>query len=70
MTSSQFKGILDRFTDFTSDNLRHLFRRVNTTVIFNNFKELAVRFLRFDTSQCAFLVIVIVQYCVFIGPPA
>ncbi len=45
MTSSQFKGLVSRFTSFTTANLRNVFSKVKLDVIFQNIKDLAVSIL-------------------------
>ena len=43
MTSSQFSGILDRLTKFTSQNLKKLIAHMNLDSFFANVDKVAVR---------------------------
>ena len=42
MTSSQFSGIIDRLTAFTSQNLKKLIKHMNLDSFFANVDKLAV----------------------------
>ncbi|XP_057289695.1 uncharacterized protein LOC130612407 [Hydractinia symbiolongicarpus] len=41
MTKDQFKALIFRFKDFTTENLRHILNRVDIDVVFGNIKSLA-----------------------------
>ena len=49
MTSSQFSGIIDRLTKFTSQNLKKLIMHMNLDSFFANVDKLAV------SKNCGFL---------------
>lgn len=42
MTSSQFSGIIDRLTSFTSQNLKKLIAHMNLDSFFDNIDKIAV----------------------------
>ena len=52
MTSSQFSGILDRLTKFTSQNLKKLIAHMNLDSFFANVDKVAVRLL-FSFNWCS-----------------
>ena len=45
MTNSQFSGIIDRLTTFTSQNLKKLISHMNLDAFFANVDEVAVSFM-------------------------
>lgn len=46
MTNSQFSGIIDRLTKFTSQNLKKLISHMNLDAFFANVDEVAVSYSR------------------------
>ena len=42
MTISQFEGIMDRFTDFTAENVKQVLNTIDINVLYSKIKEMSV----------------------------
>lgn len=51
MTSSQFDGIIDRLTTFTSQNLKKLISHMNLDAFFDNVDKVAVSLIDFNVAK-------------------
>ena len=50
MTISQFEGIMDRFTDFTAENVKQVLNTININVLYSKIKEMSVSLFVFKKN--------------------